>query len=278
MNTHANKLQENKSQSVANTVPTFQFINNRQEAIAQLRLQEKANSSQKSTQIAQLQAITKNHPQSIAQRKLKEVVNENQTSKYGNVAQLMFRRTAPSMIDFYGLTKHLEQGILNTTTGPKLLAQIKKLEKETGHRVAIRPIHEDLRPMSEDMIGSHYHQNKLHQIQLRYPKHDSAVAVLMHELVHAYDGMQGRLDEKPTPKQTYFSEENAFKMHHEVATELKRKGKDIDMSHFPKFSYAHLVKYMMKEEGLTRQQAESKLSKANKDEFPKIIWPEIINH
>lgn len=50
MNTHANKTQEYKSQSVANTVSqksggksTFQFVDNRPEAVAQKKLQESAN-------------------------------------------------------------------------------------------------------------------------------------------------------------------------------------------------------------------------------------------
>ena len=51
MNTHAEKTQENKSRAVANTLPgtpgrnasTFQFIDNRPEVAAQVKLQEMAD-------------------------------------------------------------------------------------------------------------------------------------------------------------------------------------------------------------------------------------------
>jgi len=51
MNTHADKAQENKSQAIANGLSekqsnnesTFQFVNNRPEAIAQRKLKEMAN-------------------------------------------------------------------------------------------------------------------------------------------------------------------------------------------------------------------------------------------
>jgi len=62
MNTHADKTQENKSQSEAHTVPhkqnggetTFQFVDNRPKAIAQRKLQEMANNS---SRILQLKAF-----------------------------------------------------------------------------------------------------------------------------------------------------------------------------------------------------------------------------
>lgn len=68
MNTHADKTQENKSQSFANAVSpkrsgksTFQFVDNRPEAIAQRKLQEMANNSPQVKQAAQLQAMADNH-------------------------------------------------------------------------------------------------------------------------------------------------------------------------------------------------------------------------
>jgi hypothetical protein len=58
MNTHADKSQENKSQSVANGTPqkqgssesTFQFVDNRPEAVTQRKLQEIANNSPQAKQ------------------------------------------------------------------------------------------------------------------------------------------------------------------------------------------------------------------------------------
>jgi hypothetical protein len=72
MNTHADKTHENKSQSVANEVsqeqsfgePTFQFADNRPEAIAQRKLQEMANNSPQVTQLRALQEIADNCVQS----------------------------------------------------------------------------------------------------------------------------------------------------------------------------------------------------------------------
>jgi hypothetical protein len=69
MNTHADKTQENKSQSVANTVyqkksggeATFQFVDNRPEAIAQRNLQEMANNNPRAKKAAQLQAMADNY-------------------------------------------------------------------------------------------------------------------------------------------------------------------------------------------------------------------------
>lgn len=69
MHTHADKTQENKSQSVANAVSqkksvgesTFQFVDNRPEAIAQRKLQEMANNSPQVKQAAQLQAMADNY-------------------------------------------------------------------------------------------------------------------------------------------------------------------------------------------------------------------------
>lgn len=69
MNTHADKTQENKSQSVASGKSqlqssgesTFQFVDNRPESVAQQKLQELANNSPQVKQVAQLQAMAGNH-------------------------------------------------------------------------------------------------------------------------------------------------------------------------------------------------------------------------
>ncbi|ERM80239.1 hypothetical protein P872_14195 [Rhodonellum psychrophilum GCM71 = DSM 17998] len=72
MNTHADKTQENKSQSVANAVSqkrnsgksTFQFEDNRPEAVVQRKLQEMANNS----------------PQAIQLKACKEMINDSAQS------------------------------------------------------------------------------------------------------------------------------------------------------------------------------------------------------
>ena len=69
MNTHADKTQENKKQSVANSITpkqgssgsTFQFVDNRPEAVVQKKLQALVYNSPQAKQAAQLQAIADNH-------------------------------------------------------------------------------------------------------------------------------------------------------------------------------------------------------------------------
>jgi hypothetical protein len=77
MHTHADKTQENKSQSVANTVPqkqnggetTFQFVDNRPEAVTQRKSQEIANNSPQVSQLRASQDMANNsaHAEQVAQ-------------------------------------------------------------------------------------------------------------------------------------------------------------------------------------------------------------------
>ena len=69
MNAHADKTQENKSQSSSSAVSqmssssesTFQFIDNRPETVAQRKIQEMVNNSLQVKQANQLQAIADNY-------------------------------------------------------------------------------------------------------------------------------------------------------------------------------------------------------------------------
>lgn len=69
MNTHADKTQENKSQSgssadsqmISNSQSTFQFVDNRPEAVTQRKLQEIANNSSQAKQAAQFKAMAVNY-------------------------------------------------------------------------------------------------------------------------------------------------------------------------------------------------------------------------
>jgi hypothetical protein len=70
MNTHAEKTQENKSQSVSTQIAqkqsggsTFQFVDNRPEVVAQRKLQEMANNSPQVSQLRALQDMANNSPQ-----------------------------------------------------------------------------------------------------------------------------------------------------------------------------------------------------------------------
>lgn len=72
MNTHADKTQENKRQSVSaagsqmqsSGESTFQFVDNRPEAVAQRKLQELANNSPSAMQLKAIQKMANSNPQS----------------------------------------------------------------------------------------------------------------------------------------------------------------------------------------------------------------------
>ena len=88
MNTHADKSQENKSQAVANSLPklqsesesTFQFVDNRPEAIAQRKLQEAINNSPRVQQLKAYQEMANNSPQ-VKQLRASQVMADNFTSQ-----------------------------------------------------------------------------------------------------------------------------------------------------------------------------------------------------
>lgn len=104
MNTHADKTQENKSQSVANEVAqeqsgsesTFQFVDNRPEAVAQRKLQEMANNSPQVKQAAQLQDRADNYS---AQQQQPLQKKENNTGLPDNLKTGMENLSGMSLDD-----------------------------------------------------------------------------------------------------------------------------------------------------------------------------------
>jgi hypothetical protein len=92
MNTHVDKTQENKGQSVANSVAqklgsietTFQFVDNRPEAVAQRKLQEMANNSPQVSQLRAFQRMVSNSPKSKQTSQLKKLA--------GNFSQNVIQR------------------------------------------------------------------------------------------------------------------------------------------------------------------------------------------
>jgi hypothetical protein len=78
MHTHADKIQENKSHSVANAVSqkhiggesAFQFVDNRPEAIAQRKLQDIAINSHQVMRLKAMQEMVNSTPQHTIQRRL----------------------------------------------------------------------------------------------------------------------------------------------------------------------------------------------------------------
>lgn len=104
MNTHAEKKQDNKSQSVANALSqkrsggksTFQFVDNRPEAIAQRQLQEMANNSPRAMQLKAMQAMEDNYP---AQQKQPIQKQENNTGLPDNLKSGIENLSGYSMDD-----------------------------------------------------------------------------------------------------------------------------------------------------------------------------------
>ena len=85
MNTYADKTQENKSQSTANEFAqdqsggkfTFQFIDNRPEAIAQRKLQEMANNNQRAMQFRAIREMAINSLQAEQAAQLRSLINNS---------------------------------------------------------------------------------------------------------------------------------------------------------------------------------------------------------
>lgn len=114
MNTHADKTQENKSHSVANWFSqkqssgqsTFQFVDNRPEAIAQKKLQEVANNSLQVKQMKAFQEMANNRPQ-VKQAAQLQVLADN----YSVLRQQPIQKKENNT----GLPDNLKSGIENLT-------------------------------------------------------------------------------------------------------------------------------------------------------------------
>ena len=89
MNTHADKTQENKSQSVSNETSqkqgggesTFQFVDNRPEAIVQRKLQEMANNSSHVSQLRAFQEMPNNSTQAQKTAQLQSMADNHSTQQ-----------------------------------------------------------------------------------------------------------------------------------------------------------------------------------------------------
>ncbi len=97
MNAHADKTQKNKSQSVANKVSqkqsggesTFEFVDNRAEAIAQRKRQEIANNSPQAKQVAQLQTVADNYSAKVPPRHSSVAVIQRQLLPIGRHREIV---------------------------------------------------------------------------------------------------------------------------------------------------------------------------------------------
>jgi hypothetical protein len=172
MNTHADKTQENKTQSVSaldsqmqsDGECTFQFVDNRPEAVAQLKLQEMANNS---SQVKQLEAF-------------QEMANNSAQTK--QTAQLQ------AMYDNHSAQKQ---------------QLIQKKENKTGLPDNLKTGMENLSRMSLDDVKVHRNSDKPSQLQAHAYAQGTDIHLgagqekyLPHEAWHVVQQKQGRV--KPT--------------------------------------------------------------------------------
>jgi hypothetical protein len=112
MNKHADKTQKNNSQSVANGESqmqssgesTFQFVDDRPEAVAQRKLQEMANNRPRATQLRDFQNMTNNSQQSKQAAQLQTMAN-NHSAQHQQTIQKKENNT--------GLSDNLKTGMEN---------------------------------------------------------------------------------------------------------------------------------------------------------------------
>lgn len=96
MNTHADKTQENKSQSVANETSqkqsggasTFQFVDNRPEAVAQRKLQEMTNNSSQVSQLRAFQEMANKSPQAKQAAQLQVMANNHSAQQQNPIQRV----------------------------------------------------------------------------------------------------------------------------------------------------------------------------------------------
>jgi hypothetical protein len=171
MNTHADKTQENKSQTVAAETSqmqsggesTFQFVDNRPEAVAQRRLQEMANNSQQVSQLRAVQEMAYNSPQA------------NQAAQLQSMADNSSSQQQP----------------------------IQKKENNTGLPDNLKAGIENISGYSMDDVKVHYNSNKPAQLQAHAYAQGTDIHLasgqekhLPHEAWHVAQQKQGRV--KPT--------------------------------------------------------------------------------
>jgi hypothetical protein len=112
MNTHADETQENKSQTVTAEASqiqsggesTFQFVDNRPEAVAQRKLQEMANNSPQVSQLRAFQDMANNSPQ-VKQTAQLQTMADNHSSQQRQPIQRQENKT--------GLPDNLKAGMEN---------------------------------------------------------------------------------------------------------------------------------------------------------------------
>lgn len=172
MNSHADKTQENKNQSVANgfaqmeesSESAFQFVDNRPTAISQRKVQETANNSSKISQLRAFQEMANNSPQAKQTIQLQDIADSPSSEQEQPVTKKENNT---------GLPDNLKEGVENLS----------------GH--------------SMDDVKVHYNSDKPAQLQAHAYAQGSEIHLgsgqekhLPHEAWHVVQQKQGRV--KPT--------------------------------------------------------------------------------
>ena len=188
MNTHSDKTLENKSQTVANRLPklqsksesTFQFVDNRPEAIAQRKLQEAISNSPRVQQLKAYHEMANNSPQVSQLRAIQD--RANNCPQFSKTAQLQ------AMADNHSAQQQ---------------QPIQKKENNTGLPDNLKTGMENLSGMSLDDVKVHRNSDKPAQLQAHAYAQGTDIHLgpgqekhLPHEAWHVVQQKQGRV--KPT--------------------------------------------------------------------------------
>jgi len=224
MHTHAYKSQENKSQTVSavNSLiksggeSTFQFVDNRPEAIAYGKIQEMANNSPKASQLKALQDLANNSPQGEKTTQLQSIANyslykESKSSFNTNYApiQRVINYDTPIVGDEENTVDQVEK----TSTGKPLVKKVKEHDKtmtvfwakEGEQRYAEPDNVTDAQngsgsnvkvnvPKIEDATGKNEKYSKSLIDNLDGENKQSAIVVTLHEMVHGLAAMEGTME------------------------------------------------------------------------------------
>lgn len=206
MNTHRDKTQEDKSQSVANDVSqkqssresTFQFVDNRHETIAQRKLQEMANNSPYVQQLGAFQEMANNSPQSKQAAQL-QAMADNHSAKPIQKQEIEEEELMQGKFNPIQMKDDLEEEELMQGK----FKPIQKKEDNTGLPDNIKSGIENLSGLSMDDVKVHRNSEKPAQLQAHAYAQGNQIHLasgqekhLPHEAWHVVQQKQGRV--KPT--------------------------------------------------------------------------------
>ena len=146
MNTHADKTQENQSQSVSrgksrmlkDDESTYQFVDNKPEAVTQRRMQEMANSSPQALHLRAFKDMANNSLQSKQAAPLQAMTNEHSTQQQPLIKKKENNTGFLAIRHVYRFRNGKDQvgkkGLKNTS----FLMQLGK--KETWTMIDLRPL------------------------------------------------------------------------------------------------------------------------------------------